>query len=348
MAARPRAWRDANDPYAVQVVDYLLAVRRRLAWLVVIPIVVGLVAGGILLSQPRQLRARATVTLPVATAANKSPSTGEVAQAVSDFQEVIVSDTVLAKVARDTGVPKNTIKAHLVTRHLGSSNLVNVSFTSTKRDRATKVLLSAAHTGVERLFEPAVVAANTAVTASERDLADLQAQIANFGPAHGLSTTPQEAYRAKQQELAQPHSDADRAQIQADATRLGALVSEYQRLQARVATLTAVANSAAARQGDAKVRLEASKSSATVDLIGVRRLPRLRPVVTGVGTAVAAALLLVLALIVLLEVFDPENRAPIPAAPQRSAPQPAASQDRPQPPAQPRGKSRRRNKGRTR
>ena len=332
----------ASDPYSVQVADYLLAIRRRLVWLATIPLVVGLIAGVVLASNPREFRSRATVTLPAGAAKNQGPSTGEVAQAAADFEEVIVSEAVVDRVARETGASPARIKNHISTRRLGSSRLINVTYSDTNRSRAAKVVGAAARAAVERLYEPAVVAANTAVATSERELSALQAQIANFPAAHGLAVSPQEAYQRKQRELAAATPE-QRAQGQADLAQLASLASQLQRLQSRVGPLTVVANAATERQGDAMARLEASKSPATVELLGTRRLPRLKPIVTGVGTAVGAALLLVLALIVVLEALDPARRPPLTALSASPANAPKAAAPEAASPSSP-SKSRRRNK----
>jgi capsular polysaccharide biosynthesis protein len=332
----PRAaWRDPGQPNEVQVADYLMAIRRRMRWLVLIPLLVGIIAAGLLVRQPLRFRSRATVTIPITASLDKGPSSSEVSQAVSDFQQVIVSDAVLTKVSKDTGVSKADIREHLAARRLGTSSLVNVTYTNIKRAKASEVVEQAARTGVQRLFEPAVIAGTIAVETAERELNSVQTQVANFNTSHSLATSPQEAYRQKQLQLAQtPAGSAAAKTLQAEAASLASLAAEFQRLQARVGPLTAVANAAGERQADARARLEASKAPSTVDVVSTRRVPRLRPLATGVATAVGAAALLVLALIIVLELFDPTHRAlprasrPAAAPPQQQAQRQAASSRR--------------------
>lgn len=302
----------------MEIRDYLRAIRRWLWLPLIIPLVAAGLTGYLLHRQPSVYQANATVIVPAVSA--KGFSTSAASQYVATFKDVLVSQPVVDKVSRATGVPaKELVTGLSASTATASSNVLHVTYLGRKGENITAVVREATVDALDAVAQPSLVQAQNAVVAGRTQLQDANGAIQKFTETSGL-ILPQEQFKTKQQELSQLElqlqqtvlaNDTAReatlktviAQREAALTALGSQVSLYTSLtDARQAALS-VRDRAAQELVNAEALVTANHGSSTVSVQNIGRVSNLANVLKFTGIAHAVALLLALGFILLMELM---------------------------------------------
>ncbi len=302
----------------MEIRDYLRAIRHWLWMPVVLPLVAGGATGLLMLRQPLQYQATATVVVPAVSA--KGFSTSAAAQYVATFKDVLVSQPLVQQVSAQTHVPTKDLVGGLIAETItASSNIIHVTYTGPVKNSVTGVVRAATVDALDIVAQPQLVQAQNAVNTSQTQLAKTNSAITQFTADTGI-VYPDVDFKTKQNELAQlllqlqqaglAH-DAARAaalqtviaQRQADLTTEAAQVSRYTALtEQRQAALTVLSHNQQLL-GDAQALLTANHDPKTVTVNELGKVSRVGNILKFSAIAAAVALILVLALILLLELM---------------------------------------------
>jgi hypothetical protein len=311
----------------MEIREYVSRMRWRLAILVLFPLIAGGVAYALLADTPDQQRAETVLTVPSSIT---GPSSGSVAQYMANFEQAIVSDTVITEVVSELGVDREEVREGLQTQRLGESNLIRVSYQGTE-DAApiVEVATRSAFELVSQIQLPFGVSLDVLearVRSTRADLREAESRLEGFLLRNGL-VLPREEYLMVASEVTtlerqiveaetvgSPTTalEAALADSRAQLTRLGDALPTYGRLQAAVDRAEEDLDAA-----EDEMRLaeeQATHLNPEMTEISVDTVPRVRIVGKGVGIAAAAGLIAGLALLFLF----PSRRA-LPARADRNA-----------------------------
>ena len=168
----------------MEIRDYLRAIRRWLWLPIVVPLLAGLITGGLLEMQPSKYQANATVIVPAVTA--KGFSTSAAAQYAVTFEDVLVSTPVVDKVAAKYHVPIQDLVAGLsASTTTASSNIIHVVYLGYRGQNTTGIVDDATVVSLDAIAEPQLVQAQNAVSAGQVQLEQANAAINNFNATTG-------------------------------------------------------------------------------------------------------------------------------------------------------------------
>ena len=314
----------------MELSDYLRAMGKRFLILLLVPVIAGGVAFGVLSRQPTQFQARATVRLPVPGEA----ATSVISQANSDFTEALQSDAVLAKTAEAAHVPRSSVDSGLSVTQSGSSRILEVTYTTDQPATAQKVVATATRAALENLFSPEVTRDQQLVAAAQQEYDAARAALDAFG-AKG-DTLPADLYRQKISEVNQlevqlvqsqatngtvdpfGHTidntlaiktfQAAIARSQAEVNRLTGLVGKVRPLEDRLQAAVSGLSTAQRDLQVAQTELTALDSPATIATTPAAKVDKAKTLVKSLGVVVAVAIVLAVAIIVLLELIRPSSR----------------------------------------
>lgn len=314
----------------MEIRDYLRAIRRWLWLPIVVPLLAGLITGGLLEMQPSKYQANATVIVPAVTA--KGFSTSAAAQYAVTFEDVLVSTPVVDKVAAKYHVPIQDLVAGLsASTTTASSNIIHVVYLGYRSQNTTGIVDDATVVSLDAIAEPQLVQAQNAVSAGQVQLEQANAAINNFNATTG-NLLPQQQFDAEQQELDTLDLELQQANIAGDtahATALEGLISQREQQLATLAgqltqytTLNdsrqaaiAVADHAAQSLNDVELLIAADHASGTVTVAKVGRVSKLADTVKFAAIAVIVALALALGVILLMELMRKPGQAAAVAKP---------------------------------
>src|ERR1700676_873131 len=121
----------------MEIKDYLRAIRRWLWMPIVLPPLAGQGTGVLLLKQPLQYQADATVVVPAVSA--RGFSTSAAAQYVATFKDVLISAPLVSEVSKATGVPtKDLVSGLTASTVTASSNIIHVVYIGYQKNNATR------------------------------------------------------------------------------------------------------------------------------------------------------------------------------------------------------------------
>ena len=302
----------------MEIKDYLRAIRRWLWMPIVLPLVAGAGTGVLLLKQPLQYQADATVVVPAVSA--RGFSTSAAAQYVATFKDVLVSAPLVAEVSHATGVStKDLVSGLTASTVTASSNIIHVTYVGYHKTNGTKVVDLATRDTLDIVAQPQLQQAQAALASSTAQLKAADDAINAFTNSSGQAQ-PDVAFRTKQAELlslqlqlqqTQIAGDAPRAallqsvitQREAELTLLSQQLSQYTSLtQARQSAVTVFSHDQQLL-GDAQALLSADHLPNTVTVTDIGKLSRVGNILKFVAIAAAVALILALALILLLELM---------------------------------------------
>jgi hypothetical protein len=302
----------------MEIKDYLRAIRRWLWMPIVLPLVAGAGTGVLLLKQPLQYQADATVVVPAVSA--RGFSTSAAAQYVATFKDVLISAPLVSEVSKATGVPtKDLVSGLTASTVTASSNIIHVVYIGYQKNNATAVVRLATRDTLDIVAQPQLQQAQAAVASSSAQLKAADDAINAFTNSSG-QVQPDVAFRTKQAELlslqlqlqqTQIAGDAPRAallqavitQREAELSQLAAQLSQYTSLtQARQQAVT-VASHDQQLLGDAQALLSADHLTSTVFVTDIGKLSRSGNILKFSAIAAAVALIMALALILLMELM---------------------------------------------
>jgi hypothetical protein len=307
----------------MNVRDYLHILRKRILILIGIPLIaVVAVALVIMVVKPREYTATATVAAPAlvgGASTNQYSGANGPKAFVANFISAATSDVIVDKVAAETHVPKNTIKAGLVPTEIGQSSLVTVGYTTKKKKEAGPVAEADASQTIIFLFNTQLQLAEQPVTQAQNELNGDNAAIANFRKTTGQSL-PDETLQNIQQEIANLQEtqavqkaegnaatanglSATISSLQAQATALQPEVATYLNLQNEQSQALTNLQQAQTTLQQAKAQYEAANPSKVVILGTTTPIKRSTTLIEDLPIAVGASLFLALGVIALLEAF---------------------------------------------
>ena len=219
----------------MEIRDYLRAIRRWLWLPIVVPLLAGLITGGLLEMQPSKYQANATVIVPAVTA--KGFSTSAAAQYAVTFEDVLVSSPVVDKVASKYHVPTQNLVAGLsASTATASSNIIHVVYLGYRGQNTTGIVDDATMVALDAIAEPQLVQAQNAVSAAQVQLEQANAAINNFDATTG-NLLPQQQFDAEQQELDTLDLELQQANIAGDTAHATALEGLISQREQQLATL---------------------------------------------------------------------------------------------------------------
>jgi uncharacterized protein involved in exopolysaccharide biosynthesis len=323
----------------MEIRDYVSHVGWRLWILLLLPIVSGGVAFGLLADTPPQYEAKSVLTVPSSVVGGVS--SGSVAQYMANFEQAIVSDQVVARTADEVGVAGREVRDGLNTRQLGSSNLVRVSYQGPDPGKAARIVEVATRWAfdlVEQIqlpFGQSLYVIRSRVSTTTSDLQVAETRLQHFLLRSGL-VFPREQYLLAASDVARLESEILHAKTVGSSTvdleaalsdrrrevkLLGAKIPRYQQLQSVVDR--AVVDVDAARDELRLAEDQLAHLKPQMTHVSTKRLARMRTIGRGVGVAAGGGLIVVMALVLLFPsrpapawpgVSDPRrNSAPMPS-----------------------------------
>jgi capsular polysaccharide biosynthesis protein len=201
-------------------------VKRRKNILIAVPTLAALLVVGLIVSKPKEYQATATVAAPAlvgGASSNQYSGANGPKSFVANFTAAVTSPPILDQVSRETGVAKGRLSSGLAASEIGTSSLMEVTYTTPKRKDAVKVAQTAAADTIVFLFKTQVQLAQQPVEGAQKSLGDAEAAIADLSKKTGL-VVPDKDYEVKAQSLASLQS----AQAQALANNQGGTASKLQ------------------------------------------------------------------------------------------------------------------------
>jgi capsular polysaccharide biosynthesis protein len=326
----------------METVSYLSIIRRRLWVLVLVPV---LAVGAVVaweLRQPPRYSATATVAAPAVVG---GPSTNQYSGVnaprafVADFSGAVTSPMIVNQVAEKTGAAPAAIKDGLEVSQIGSSSLVQLTYTGPRRDRVASVVNESAGATIRFLFQTQVTLAQKTVGEARKAVDGANAALASFYKQTG-QVLPDEAYRIAAQQVADLQREQASARAGGETTKAASLQST---IDARKAEVAKLAPQVATYQGlverrtqalsrlnvleEGMERAQAQYSAADPDAIvvvgQVQRASLLPALVRKAAPAAGAGLFLAVGIVLLLELL---SRRPYDEGPDH-APVPSSARD---------------------
>jgi capsular polysaccharide biosynthesis protein len=307
----------------VETANYLSIIRRRLWILLVVPL---LAVGAVVaweLRQPPRYSATATVAAPAAVG---GPSTNQYSGVnaprafVADFSGAVTSPLIVNQVADKTGAAPAAIKDGLEASQIGTSSLVQLTYTGPRRDQVTPVVNEAAAATIRFLFQTQVTLAQKTVGEARKAVDRANAALASFYKKTG-QVLPDEAYRIAAQQVADLQREQASARAGGETTKAASLQSA---IDARKAEVAKLAPQVATYQGlvdrrtqalsrlnvleEGMERAQAQYSAADPEAIvvvgPVQRVSRLPALVRMAAAAAGAGLFLAVGIVLLLQLLS--------------------------------------------
>lgn len=307
----------------METANYLSIIRRRLWILLVVPL---LAVGAVVaweLRQPPRYSATATVAAPAAVG---GPSTNQYSGVnaprafVADFSGAVTSPLIVNQVAEKTGAAPAAIKDGLEASQIGTSSLVQLTYTGPRRDQVTPVVNEAAAATIRFLFQTQVTLAQKTVGEARKAVDRANAALASFYKKTG-QVLPDEAYRIAAQQVADLQREQASARAGGETTKAASLQSA---IDARKAEVAKLAPQVATYQGlvdrrtqalsrlnvleEGMERAQAQYSAADPEAIvvvgPVQRVSRLPALVRMAAAAAGAGLFLAVGIVLLLQLLS--------------------------------------------
>jgi capsular polysaccharide biosynthesis protein len=311
----------------VEISDYLRIIWRRLWILILVPLLAGGAVVALVLREPPKYDATATVAAPAVVGGQNtnqySGSTGPKAF-VSNFVAAITSTRIVNQVAKETKVLPREIRGGLVAVPIGESSLIEVTYTTTKKDDAIPVAKAAAADTIRFLFQTQVTLAKQTQAEAQKAVAQADAALQKFYKDTGL-VLPERTYDIKQQELSSLQQRQLSEQAAGNFTAANALtqaIADRKAQLSRLAPQLATYRSLTERKTNAEGRLnvvqqnveaavaqyKAADPSAAITMNQAKPVSRLVDLVRKAGPATGAGLFLAVGLVVLLEAISRRPR----------------------------------------
>lgn len=311
----------------MEISDYLRIIWRRLWILILVPLLAGGVVAALVLREPPKYDATATVAAPAVVGGQNtnqySGSTGPKAF-VSNFAAAVTSPRIVNQVAKETAVLPRTIRDGLLAEPIGESSLIQVTYTTSNREKAVPVAQAATNATIRFLFQTQVTLAKETLAEAQKAVTKANADLQKFYTSTGLvlpertyDITAQELSTLQQRELNERTAGnftaaATIAQaITATETRLRQLaprVASYQSLVERRTQAQNRYNLAQQNLETATAQYKAADPTEAVTLNQVKAVSRLSDLMRKAVPAAGAGLFLAVGLVVLLEVVSRRPR----------------------------------------
>jgi hypothetical protein len=314
----------------VEIRDYVSKIKWRLSILVLLPLVAGGMAFGLLSGTPHQRLAQSVLTVPSSVVGGAS--SGSVAQYMANFEQAIVSDPVIASITDEVGVDGGEVRDGLQTTQLGSSNLVRVSYQGPDSGDAARIVQLATRSAFDLVaqiqlpFGQSLDVLKTRVRTTTSDLRRAETRLEDFLLETGL-VLPREQYLMIASDVAGLESEILQAETAGSSTvtleaalsdrrrelaALGAMLPMYERLHAAVDRAEEDLDTAQDELRLAENQLAHLKPQMTE--VTTTLISRTRTIGKGVGVAAVGGLIVAIALMFLFP-----SRSAFPAGMVRNA-----------------------------
>ncbi|MGH9123787.1 MAG: Wzz/FepE/Etk N-terminal domain-containing protein [Acidimicrobiales bacterium] len=300
--------------------DYLDAAKRRWWILVLVPLAALVVVAGLQLVKPPQFTATATVAAPALVGgASSNQYTGSAGPKtfVANFQAVLTSPVIIAKVSSDLKVPKKRISAGLSSSEVGLSSVLLVTYTGSKKVDVGPVANDAARQALLYLFQSQVTVAKQPLTAAQQQLANVNNQLADFAKASG-TPVPDRDYQVLATEISQLQQTQDQAQAsnntieannlapeiaakQQQLTQLAGVLATYLNLKDQQSQAQTQLNAANQTYQQAQAQFAAADPSQVVTLGATSKVSFLQATAAAAAVAFGSALALAIGIVFVLE-----------------------------------------------
>lgn len=319
---------------AVEIRDVIFRTRRRVVLLVLVAVLSATIAGGLSFTQDREYRSRASFVAPSQN--RESPTAVE--QSIANLRANITSEPVVSAAAEAGGIAAKEVRSGVEVARRGSSDTVEVVFTTTRRDVAQEVTRAAAQAVVREVTAPDVERAHDQLLTAEDELTIAQDDLDTFLDENGLSL-PDDQYRAVASELTSLRVALATARVDG-SSRVAGLEQAVAEAEGRLAELAElvrefhILDDAASR---AERRVEAANEEVdrmnaflaivnddNLQVSEARAVPRLDG---ALRTGVSAAAITVIACVVLLVLLEFRAGAGSRTTPAHAAPEPLTNAD---------------------
>jgi hypothetical protein len=304
-----------------EIHDWVHALGRGVAILIIIPLVAGAIAGVIALRQPKQYKTGTTVVIP--HPATFGPASVAVSQSVDDFQGVLTSDAVATQTSQQTGAPISHIQSGLSSQRRGSSNAVDVTYTGTSQTVAPQVVVAASKNALGAQAQANLTLAQGQLSAAEAAYKDALDSYTKFATAHNVVDISAST-GAYEKQLKDAITALDQATASGDKKAIAKATAEITKITRAGVTLRAGYQSAQDKLNAAKAGYVSAQSATiqaqgevaaaqAVDLVAspVVAVPRATHVAKRVIPAMIAGLVLALGILVLIELIRPSGKRAI-------------------------------------
>jgi uncharacterized protein involved in exopolysaccharide biosynthesis len=305
---------------AMEIKDYVTAIRRRFMLVVTLPLLAAVATAGLLFVQAERFTSTAVVIVPALSA--KGYSTSAVTQYFSTYKDVLLSKPVIDQLTKQTGLKSTDLVPNLSAATVSaSSNIINVTFTGTNKTLAPKVVGLAAHLSLDALVAPQLSLAQAALVTAQGEQSTASGSLAQFTRQTGL-LSPDVDYRLKVAELSQLTVQLEQARIAADAARVTALqpliaqrqqalttlatqLIAYQQIHDGYKSAVAAVTHAQQQVDGVKALIASNSSPSAVSVSGADKVSRIPIIIKGGAISGIVALMLALLMIVVLELMRP-------------------------------------------
>lgn len=300
----------------MEIRDYVGRAGWRLWVLLLVPIAAGAAAFALLADTPPQYEAATVLTVPSTVAGGAS--SGSVSQYMANFDQAIMSDPVVTKVAGLVDRDAGEVRDGLDVTQLGSSNLVRISYSGPDRGDASTIVEEATRSTFDLVaqiqlpFGQTLEVLRSRVRSIRSDLDKAEARLEDFLVANGL-VLPREQYLLVASDVARLEDELAQAEASGTPTasiesqlsdrrqelsQLGAQIPEYERLQGDVERAAEDLNAAEDELRLTEDQLAHLRPQTTP--VSTERLPELQTIGKGVGVAAAGGFFVALVLLLLL------------------------------------------------
>ncbi len=318
----------------MEIRQYVRGLLSRL-WIVVLLM---LLAGGAAYAAVRDTKDAYAGTVNVTVPATQALTAGANGQYIANFQAGINSNSVLDKVASDTGESTDALDAGLSTNQLGNSSFISVTYVNRDANKAEAVAKAAATRTSELLAAPAIAQQKAIESSAQKALDDAtaaaktaQGALDAFTKKNGRVESELNGAQAQVTQLIvsqQVQISSGRgttnyslliAKSAAEVARLQPLVTQYDALDRAASTAGVAAQGANARLVSTIGDLAVASAPPLIDEATHVLQPKKTVIIKTVAVAAGLAFVLGFALILLIEFLLATRRA-APAATPASAP----------------------------
>lgn len=326
---------DERDLF-MEIRDYVGRAGWRLWILVLLPVAAGGAAFASLADTPTQYEAETVLTVPSSVAGGAS--SGSVAQYMANFEQAIVSDPVVRKVADTVGLEPGEVRDGLDVTQFGSSNLVGVSYRGPDPGDASIIVEEATRSTFDLVaqiqlpFGQSLDVLRSRVENLESDLEAAEARLEEFLVDNGL-VLPREQYLMVAGDVARLEDELAQAQAagtppgvieselrdrRKEMQRLAEVIPEYEQLQTDVERTSDDLDAAQDEFRLTEAQLAHLRPQTTA--IATERIPELQTIGKGVGVAAAGGFIVAMLLLLML----PSKASAMPPQPLMLSEPPAA------------------------
>jgi uncharacterized protein involved in exopolysaccharide biosynthesis len=227
----------------MEIKDHLALIRRRLWLVVLVPLLAAVATAGLVLRQPQEYVATATVAVP-GLVGGQDPqfggSTGNKAF-VANFLAVVHSRAIAEAVSAQTKISVDAIFAGTATLPVGDSSVVTVTYRTDRKATADPVVTALATKSLAFMFDPRLTVAATtraqgAVDSANKAVTDSHAGINAFVAETKLAN-PSQDYQVKAQQISTLEEQAVAAASRGEADASAKIAAAAVAMKPQLATL---------------------------------------------------------------------------------------------------------------